>query len=591
LREDQRQRWQAGERVLAEAYLQRHPTLDAESVIDLIFQEFLLRERLGERPEVSEYLRRFPEHAAVIRAQVELHRALGAAPVTTSGAEGPGATVPSVFQPAARRAADQPVPEEELRDLLRRRWRNLSLIGSAFLLSQVLAHLSGGALGPGLSRFAVGVYGVTALALSGLVVAAWRRPRLTLRQLRGLELVSFATVTAGLAVLTGEFFDERMLTKYAGVGPEAVVVLAFYLSARWFALLVIYGLFIPNTWRRCAVVVCAMAATPVVLCTFLAAAEGTVEASARFAFVFQLSWWMVFGAVLATYGCHKMQALRQEALAARRLGQYRLKQRLGAGGMGEVYLAEHVLLRRPCAVKLIRPDRAGDPAALRRFEREVQATAALTHPNTVQVYDYGHAEDGTFYYAMEYLPGLNLEQLVERDGPLPPRRAVGLLRQVCGALAEAHAAGLVHRDIKPGNVIVGDHDRAKLLDFGLVRSVSGGPGDTRLTRDGDIAGTPAFMSPEQAAGRDDLGPASDVYSLGALAYFLLTARPPFAGRSAVQVLAAHLYEEPAPLTDHADVPAELQAVVLRCLAKGPAERFADVPSLETALAACPCPAL
>src|SRR5262245_37832727 len=192
---------------------------------------------------------------------------------------------------------------------------------------------------------------------------------------------------------------------------------------------------------------------------------------------------------------------------------------------------------------------------------------------------------------MEYLPGLDLQELVERHGPLPPARAVHLLRQVCGALQEAHAAGLVHRDLKPSNVIVGERggraDVAKLLDFGLVRSQSAGPDDTRLTREGAIAGTPAFMSPEQAAGKDDPDARSDVYSLGAVAYFLLAGRPPFAGPSAVKVLAAHLYEPPAPLTGHRPgVPADLEAVVLRCLAKAPAERFPDVAGLDAALAGC-----
>ena len=186
--------------------------------------------------------------------------------------------------------------------------------------------------------------------------------------------------------------------------------------------------------------------------------------------------------------------------------------------MGEVYLAEHVLLRRPCALKLIRPERAGDPKNLRRFEREVQATATLTHPNTVQVYDYGHTDDGTFYYVMEYLPGLTLEELVKRHGPLPPARAIHFLRQVCGALEEAHAVGLIHRDIKPGNVIVcergGVHDVAKLLDFGLVLSPVSEADGEKLTQDGAIAGTPAYMSPEQAGGQDDVDARSDIYSLG-----------------------------------------------------------------------------
>ncbi len=168
-------------------------------------------------------------------------------------------------------------------------------------------------------------------------------------------------------------------------------------------------------------------------------------------------------------------------------------------------------------LKLIRPGQAGDPQHLLRFEREVQATAALTHPNTVQVYDYGHADDGTFYYAMEYLPGLNLDDLVRRHGPLPPELAVHLLLQVCGALHEAHAACLIHRDIKPSNVIAcergGLHDVAKLLDFGLVRSHTAGD-EANLTQEGAIAGTPAYMSPEQADGKKALDGRSDIYSLG-----------------------------------------------------------------------------
>src|SRR5262249_35281468 len=296
--------------------------------------------------------------------------------------------------------------------------------------------------------------------------------------------------------------------------------------------------------------------------------------------------WMTIAVAIAVYGTHRVEALRREVSEARKLGQYVLKRRLGAGGMGEVYLAEHVLLRRPCAIKLIRPDRAGEPKNLLRFEREVQTTATLTHPNTVQIFDYGHAEDGTFYYAMEYLPGLTLEQLVREHGPLPPARAVHFLRQVCGALREAHAIGFIHRDIKPSNIMAcergGLHDVAKLLDFGLVLAPGIGPPDERLTREGAVAGTPPYMCPEQAAGLDNLDARSDVYGLGAVAYFLLAGEPPFAGRSPVHTLAAHLYEPPTPLTNHrADVPASLQAFVLRCLRKDPAERFPDASGMET----------
>jgi serine/threonine-protein kinase len=212
----------------------------------------------------------------------------------------------------------------------------------------------------------------------------------------------------------------------------------------------------------------------------------------------------------------------------------------------------------------------------------------------VEIYDYGHAEDGTFYYAMEYLPGLSLDQLVERHGPLPPARAIHLLRQVCGALQEAHAIGLIHRDIKPGNLLVcergGIQDVVKLLDFGLVlASAEAGHkvADTKLTREGAIAGSPAYMSPEQAAGKADLEGRSDLYSLGAVAYFLLTGRPPFVRDTAMLALAAHMVEPVEPLERHRPgLPADLQAVVLRCLAKDPTERFPDAASLEQALARC-----
>ena len=307
-------------------------------------------------------------------------------------------------------------------------------------------------------------------------------------------------------------------------------------------------------------------------------------------FLVEMVIWLGTSVAIAIYGSHKITVLREEAMAARQLGQYQLKQRLGEGGMGEVYLAEHVLLKRPCAVKVIRPEQAGDPTMLQRFLREVQVTATLTHPNTVQVFDYGQASDGTVFYAMEYLTGLSLEQLVRLGGPLPAGRTISVLRQVCGALAEAHAIGLIHRDIKPSNVILcnrgGLHDVAKLLDFGLVRMQSTDALGAGLTQAGLIFGTPTYMSPEQAAGRN-LDARSDIYSLGALAYFLVTGRPPFVHDSVVQVLAAHINEPVAPLRSRGPaVPQDLEAVVLRCLAKNPEERFPNVASLEQALRDC-----
>ncbi len=226
---------------------------------------------------------------------------------------------------------------------------------------------------------------------------------------------------------------------------------------------------------------------------------------------------------------------------------------------------------------------------LLRFEREVRVMAELSHANNVEIYDYGRAEDGTFYYVMEYLRGLSLADLVTRYGPLPAVRAVHLLRQTCQALGEAHARGLIHRDIKPGNLFAAERGRVfdvvKLLDFGLVKPIAAGD-EPQLTQEGTISGTPHFMSPEQALGREP-DARSDIYSLGAVAYFLLTGRAPFLGNRPMEVLVAHARDQALPPSKLVPgVPADLERVVLRCLAKEPSDRYASVEELETALAAC-----
>ena len=363
------------------------------------------------------------------------------------------------------------------------------------------------------------------------------------------------------------------------------------MSLQWFFILTVYGTFIPNTWRRCGAVVAVLAACPLVLFIVLGAWLRPLDPGIFRISLLQIGFFVGLASVIAVVACSRIEILRRQAGEARKLGQYLLKEKLGEGGMGEVYLAQHVLLRRPCALKIIRPERAGDPKNLRRFEREVQVTATLTHPNTVQVYDYGHTGDGTFYYVMEYLPGLTLEALVKRAGPLPAARAIHFLRQVCGALAEAHAGGLIHRDIKPGNVMIcergGVPDVAKLLDFGLVLPPTEDVKGDNLTQDGVIAGTPAYLSPEQAGGHVAVGVPSDIYSVGALGYFLLTGRPPFADRTGMKLIAAHLHDVPEPLSRHQpDVPADLEAVILRCLAKEPHARFSDAESLNGALSSC-----
>jgi eukaryotic-like serine/threonine-protein kinase len=292
---------------------------------------------------------------------------------------------------------------------------------------------------------------------------------------------------------------------------------------------------------------------------------------------------------LAIHGSSRIDMLNQQANVAKELGQYLLRRSLGEGGMGSVYLAEHRFLRRPCAVKLIRAEQASNEVALARFEREVQSAAALTHPNSVQIYDYGRSEDGTFYFAMEFLPGVPLDKLVDEHGPLPPARAVHVLAQICGALGEAHHRGFVHRDLKPGNVMLcergGVHDVAKLLDFGLVAAVAT-PEDRpdRITKTGMVVGTPAFMSPEQCMGLERVTPASDIYSLGALGFFLLTGEPPFGERQPMQALMAHVNETPRLASDvNPAVPIALAQVIARCLAKKPEDRFPTVEAVQEAL--------
>jgi serine/threonine-protein kinase len=360
----------------------------------------------------------------------------------------------------------------------------------------------------------------------------------------------------------------------------------------WFVVILGYAVLIPNTGRHCLYVVGGLALAPLAITLAASLMEPeALKGAELLSMLFMQGRAMAVAVAFAVFGAHKIDSLHRAAFDARQLGQYQLKEVLGEGGMGAVYLAEHSLLKRPCAVKLIRPDRAGSPLHLARFEREVMAMARLTHWNTVEIFDYGHTADGTFYYVMEYLPGLDLEKLVRKEGPMPPGRAVYLLRQVCAALREAHAEGLIHRDIKPSNILVTERgavrDVVKLLDFGLVQDLSGA-GD-RLTTAGLIVGTPLYMSPEQADGASVLDGRADIYSLGAVAYFLLTGRPPFAGRPVLQVLNAHLREPPVPPSRlQAGVPADLEGVILRCLSKEPAGRFADMGQLDEALACCGC---
>jgi eukaryotic-like serine/threonine-protein kinase len=477
--------------------------------------------------------------------------------------------------------------------LLRYRLRVVTLVTTVFFtLFLILSFLkSGEPDGPTSGDLAAHSLVVAIMLLVGC--ALWTSYPLGIGVLRIMELALFGAA--------GAFFVYGYLTHFSSgeiaewAVPEhvsgVVALAAMSYNMRWFVLIVLYGTFVPNTWKRCAAVVGTMAVFPLFLslwsCTLCIHMSDKTTSLQFMGSAILLG----LAASIAIFGSYKINVLQREAVVARELGQYRLRQKLGSGGMGEVYLAEHMLLRRQCALKLIRPDQTADATNLERFEREVQAMAALTHWNTVEIYDYGRADDGTFYYVMEYLPGLSLQDLVEKYGPLPPERAVHFLRQVCAALQEAHALPLIHRDIKPSNVIAsqrgGVHDVAKLLDFGLVQCLGMEKDAHKLTVQGVILGSPPYMAPEQSLGRSNLDARTDIYSVGALAYFLLTGQPPFVRETAMELLVAHAHEKPTPLGElRPEVPADLQAIVMRCLEKEPGRRFQDAESLEQSLAQC-----
>jgi serine/threonine-protein kinase len=567
-----------------------------------VLLDYLESSEQGSPPDPGEWLDRHPEFAPELREYLETQNQLDnvtapvrqlaqdvlkaersrhAAPTVVGPAPPPVGPARSArhFTPGTRRFAD------ELAAVLHTRLLAGNAIAAAAFAVLVLVELAsprGGSDYVGLTLYA-GMAALYAALLAWLV----RQPDMPLSRMRVIEVVGLAAYAAHYAWKDYHHYSRYWETLPAG----SQWLLVSHSCLNWVFLIFIYGVLVPNDWRRSLRVLAALACMPLAVyaATWLSFPESRRPAAPIFD-LFAMARLMAAAVAIAVFGAHKFATLRQEAYEARHLGNYRVKRRLSAGGMGEVYLAEHRLLNRPYALKLIRPEAAVDPTNRTRFEREIRAMARLTHWNTIEIIDYGHAPDATFYFVMEYVEGLNLRELVDRHGPAEPGRVVYVLRQVCAALSEAHAAGLIHRDVKPGNVMLtrqaGLADVVKVLDFGLVQQMDPAEVDDKLTRTGMVVGTPGYIAPEQAAGVSDAR--SDIYGLGAVGYFLLSGQAPFVGRRLEQVLSP-LAWEPTPLRElRPEVPADLEAVIRRCLRRYPEERFADVRQVDEALAACAC---
>jgi eukaryotic-like serine/threonine-protein kinase len=427
--------------------------------------------------------------------------------------------------------------------------------------------------------------GVIGIAVGLLVAAVMRSPRLPLPMAMNIGLAF--EIASSYAIAAAEFADPQSIEMHHG-----------YLGLSWVAVwVVLFTVVVPTSPRRAVLAALAsVSSVPVIIGLMIASGTTSLRLDpAQFFFGLVFPYLLVVG--MAYVGARVVYQLGTEVKRARELGSYRLEEKLGEGGMGEVWRARHRMLARPAAIKLIRPSVAGDARAgvsgeaVRRFEREAQVIARLRSPHTVELFDFGVAADGAFYYVMELLDGLDADSLLRRFGPTPPERAIYLLRQVCHSLSEAQSCGLVHRDIKPANIFLcrygEEYDFVKVLDFGIVRAVRD-PADTSPvhTRENAVHGTPAFIAPEQALGRSTLDGRVDIYATGCVAYWLLTGHLVFTAETSMGLLMHHVHTPPLPPSARSErpIPPALDRLVLSCLAKDPEDRPQSAKELSLRLA-------
>jgi serine/threonine-protein kinase len=476
----------------------------------------------------------------------------------------------------------------------------LKAVGALVVVASVLAHARDVFLGFGFSLlFPRTVIVMIALATAYLY---WdKQPSLT--RLRVFEVFVFLAPIVFLV-----YIDWRLILQAATAGDAGIAVLNWYRLILHMTLTIgAYAIFIPAGWRRTLVVGTAIGLVPAAVGLAMIWVEPAVAAAARQALTTEIwSAGLMLTAVfvaIATYGTYVIDCARREVAEAGFAGQYRLEKKLGTGGMGEVWLARHSMLARPAAIKVIRPEtlvRSGGArnaeaiaTAMKRFEREARSTASLTSPHTIELYDFGTTADGSFYYVMEYLDGLDLDTLVQEHGPVPVERAVHLLVQAAESLADAHERGLIHRDVKPANIFSTrqgiSHDFVKVLDFGLVKDTDYDSAATQLTQEGLTSGTPAFMPPEIALGRHDVDGRADLYALGCVGYWLTTGQYVFPSSSPMEMIVNHVKAEPAPPSSRSEmrVPRQFDEVILRALAKDPDARFPSMRAFVKALEKVP----
>jgi eukaryotic-like serine/threonine-protein kinase len=376
-----------------------------------------------------------------------------------------------------------------------------------------------------------------------------------------------------------------------------------YLGLSWVAVwTMLFTVVVPTAPKRA--LIAALLSVSAVPVTVAIAGTRYLEPSPALQLFFGFTFPYLLVVLMAYVGSQVVYGLGKEVSRARELGSYVLVERIGQGGMGEVWRAKHRLLARPAAIKLIRPAlTSGEGSVLsaevrRRFELEAQTISSLRSPHTVNLYDFGVADDGAFYYVMELLDGLDADSLVRRTGALPPERVIAILRQICHSLSEAEANGLVHRDIKPANIFLcrygEEFDFVKVLDFGIVKAVDNNSADTRLTQmtsENVVRGTPSFIAPEQALGSATIDGRADIYSLGCVAYWLLTGELVFTAETQMGVLIHHAHTLPTPPSQRTDrpIPPALEALVMSCLAKDPGQRPQSARELSERLAAIALP--